>query len=125
MKKYLIPIAMLVALLGGCATTSSSSLSYTPEVRKMSYADNRLFGNLLSGIGGAAFTDEVFFPNAKERRITRIEAIVPYDNQKTGVERWTIQHDGQDSCSYILKFIPDGSGGTQFTVRKDTGTTNN
>lgn len=118
MKNQLTLVATLIVLVTGCVTTSSSKLTYTPEVRKMSYADNRLFHDVLNAIGGVKFADEQFFPNAKERRITGIEAIVPYDNRKTGVERWTIQHDGQDSCPYLVKFIPNGRGGTQFTVQR-------
>ena len=121
MKKYLVLIATLAFLIGGCATMSSSSLTYTPEIRKMSDADNRLFHDLLTQMGGVKFADEVMFPNAKSRAIVKIEVIVPYDNQKTGIEHWTVQHDGLDTCVYIVKFIPDGSGGTQFTVQKDKG----
>jgi hypothetical protein len=97
-------------------------LTCSPEVRKMSYADNRLFRDMLNAISGVGFFDEVLFPNAKERKVIKIQAIVPYDNRKTGVEYWTVQHDGQDSCSYIVNFIPDGRGGTTFTVKKDEGT---
>ena len=122
MKNQLILIATLAVFLSGCATTSSP-LTYTPEIRKMSYADNRLFRDMLSGIGGVGFADEVSFPNAKVRTVTKIEAIVPYDNRQTGVERWTVQHDGQDICSYIAKFIPDGRGGMTFAVQKDDGKT--
>jgi hypothetical protein len=82
-----------------------------------------LFRDLLGASGGVNFADEVTFPKVKERRIVKIEAIVPYDNHKTGVERWTIQHDGKDTASYLLKFIPEGHGGTQFTVQKDEGKT--
>jgi hypothetical protein len=123
MKNKIILITTLAVFLAGCATmisSSSSSLTYTPEVRKMSYADNRLFHDMLNQIGGVGFADQAIFPDAKIRTITKIEAIVPYDNRKTGIERWTIQHDGQDSCSYIVKFIPDGGGGTTFAVQKDT-----
>ena len=121
MKNTITFIAVLI-LLAGCATTSRSKLTYAPEVRKMSYADDRLFRDLLNAIGGVKFADEVSFPNAKERRITAIEALVPYDNRKTGIERWTIRHDGQDSCSYLVRFIPDGRGGTTFTVQKEKET---
>ena len=121
MKKHLALIAILALFTGGCATMSSSSLTCTPEIRKLSDADNSLFHDLLTQIGGVGFADETFFPNAKSRTIVKIEIIVPYDNQKTGIERWTIQHDGLDTCSYIVKFIPDGSGGTRFAVRKDNG----
>jgi len=87
----------------------------------MSDADNRLFHDLLTQIGGVKFADEVIFPKAKNRAIVKIDVIVPYDNRKIGIERWTIQHDGFTTCSYIVKFIPDGNGGTQFTVQKDNG----
>ena len=120
MKNKIILIATLAVFIAGCATMGSSSLTYTPEVRKMSYADNRLFHDMLSQIGGVGFADQAFFPDAKIRTITKIEVIVPYDNRQTGIERWTIQHDGQDSCSYTVKFIPDGVGGTTFAVQKDT-----
>ena len=121
MKKHLVLIAALALVIAGCATTSSSSLTYTPEIRKISDADNRLFGDLLTQIGGVGFADEAIFPNAKSRAIVKIDVIVPYDNKKTGIEHWTVQHDGLDTCVYIVKFIPDGSGGTQFTVQKDNG----
>jgi len=85
----------------------------------MSYASNRLFHDMLSGIGGVAFFDEVAHPNAKERRIVKIEVMVPYDNRKTGVERWTIKHDGDETVSYLVKFVPDGHGGTTFSVKHE------
>jgi hypothetical protein len=119
-KNKISLIATLAAFLAGCATMISSSVTYTPEIRKMSYADNRLFHDMLNSIGGVGFADEALFPNAKVRTITKIDAIVPYDNRQTGVERWTVQHDGQDSCSYTVKFIPDGGGGTTFAVQKET-----
>jgi hypothetical protein len=120
MKKKVLTIA-LTLLLVGCATMGSSAkLAYTPEIRKMSSADDRLFRDLLNAIGGVKFADEVSFPDAKQRKITAIETIVPYDNRKPGSERWTIQHDGQDFASYLVRFNPDGRGGTTFTVQKDT-----
>ena len=123
MKKQIILISMLAAVLCGCATIPPSQLSCAPEVRKMSYADDRLFRDVFGGMGGVGFADEVMFPNAKDKKITKIEAIVPYDNHKVGIERWTIQHDGQDTSSYIVRFIPDGHGGTTFQTKKDDGTT--
>jgi len=118
MKNKIILITTLAALLVGCATMSSSSLTYTSEVRKQSFADYRLFHDLLNAIGGVGFADEVHFPDAKIRTITGIEVVVPYNNRQTGVERWTIHHDGQDSCTYIVKLIPDGMG-TSFAVQRD------
>lgn len=88
----------------------------------MSYADERLFCDLLTQIGGIGFAEHVMFPHVKSREVVNIEAIVPYDNRKTGVERWTIKHDDQEICSYLVRFIPDGQGGTTFSVKKDRGT---
>jgi hypothetical protein len=122
MKNQFAIIATLTLFLAGCATTLPTRLTSTVDVRKMSYADERLFRDLLTEKGGVGFAECVIFPRVKEGKITSIEAIVPYDNHKTGVERWTVQHDGQDTCSYIVKFIPDGHGGTQFTVQQDDGT---
>jgi hypothetical protein len=123
MKKYLVLIAALALLVSGCATMSSSSLTYTPEIRKMSDASNTLFHDLLTQIGGVGFADETLFPNAKSREIVKIEVVIPYDNRETGVEHWTVQHDGLETCVYIVKFIPDGRGGTEFTVQQDKGST--
>lgn len=118
MSKRLIIITVIGLCLVGCA----SRLAYTPEIRKESCADNRLFSDMLNGIGGVGFADEVLYPNAKERRIVKIEVGVPYDNKRTGIEHWTIQHDGAAACSYIVKFIPDGVGGTRFTIQRDSET---
>ena len=92
------------------------------DVAKQTTADDQLFRDLLTDKGGISFADFALFPNVKERIVTNIKVIVPYDNHKTGVERWTIEHVGQGSCSYVVRFIPDGSGGTTFTVQKDNGT---
>ena len=123
MKNQFAIIAILALFLAGCVSTPPTRLTCTDDVRKMSYADERLFRDLLTQQGGVGFAECALFPRVKEAKIKSIEAIVPYDNHKTGVERWTVQHDGQDTCSYTVKFIPDGHGGTQFTVQKDDGTT--
>jgi hypothetical protein len=65
--------------------------------------------------------DSIFAPTAKERRILKIDVIVPYDNQRVGVERWTISRDEHETAAYIIKMIPDGHGGTDFNVGKDDG----
>jgi hypothetical protein len=122
MKNQLAIITALSLFLAGCATTFTPRLSCTVDIRKMSYADERLFSDLMTQTGGIGYAEYVLYPNVKLGTITKIEAIVPYDNHKTGVERWTIQHDGQDTVSYIVKFIPDGKGGTDFTVQKEDGT---
>jgi len=121
MKKHLLLIAALALLISGCATmSSSSSLTCDPEVRKLSDADDTLFNNLLSQMGGVGFTDESLFPGAKTRTVVNITAIVPYNNHQTGIERWTVEHDSpDDTCSYIVNLIPDGHNGTTFTVQRD------
>ena len=85
----------------------------------MSYADERLFRDLWTAPGGVGFADVTMYPRARNKALTRIEVLTPYDNKKTGVERWYIQHDGQDTAAYLVKLIPDGHGGTTFTVQKD------
>ena len=114
--------ATLALFLTGCETIKTqSSLTCTPEIRKMSYADDALFRQVLKGINGVGFADEVIFPQVKERLVTKIEVDVPYDNQKTGVEHWTVQHDGKDSCSYLVKFTPVGNGSTNYRVQPESG----
>jgi len=112
------------SMLAICATVYAAEPSYAMltcarEVRKMSLADDTLFRDMLGGIGGAGFSDTVRYPKAKSRIVTKIEVIVPYDNVKTGIERWTIVHDGNQSTAYILYFVPDGRGGTKFGVKLD------
>jgi hypothetical protein len=122
MKNQFAIIVTLALFLTGCTTTFTPRLGCSEDVRKMSYADERLFSDLMTKPGGVGFAECVIYPNVKLGMITKIEAIVPYDNHKIGIERWTVQHDGQDTCSYIVKLIPDGHGGTDFTVQKDDGT---
>jgi len=108
--------SVLIVFLSGCASTSR--LTYTPEVRKMSYADNTLFRNLRSGIGGVGFADEVIYPDVNERRIEKIEIITPYNNRIAGKEKWTVNHDGKTNVSYLVTLNPDGRGGTYFSVKQ-------
>lgn len=98
--------------------SGSAALVYTPEVRKMSFADEKLFTNLVMGIGGVTFADEVHYPDAKRRKLVRIEAAVPYNGREAGVERWEIEHDGGETVSYTVTYTPDGRGGTVFSVAK-------
>jgi len=85
----------------------------------MSAADDRLFRDVFGGPGGVGFADRVMFPQARAKKITKIEVVVPYDNHHPGSERWTVEHDGRDSCAYLVKFLPDGHGGTTFSTQKD------
>lgn len=105
-----------ISVLCGCATIPR--LSYTPEVRKMSYADNLLFKNLSTGIGSVCFVDEVMHPDATQRVIEKIEVITPYDNRAVGLEKWTINHGGESRASYLVELTPDRRGGTYFSVKK-------
>jgi hypothetical protein len=133
----------LGATLSGCTTTASlpdrhasgapppsasraapaitAALTYTPEVRSSSRADDRLFTDMMHAMGGVDFLDRELFPQATQRALTSIEVVVPYDNRETGIERWTIQHDGEITATYMVRFKPDGKGGTYFSVAQDIG----
>ena len=116
MKKYLLLATIFIIGLTGCETMPK--MAYTPEVRKMSFCSDILFKDSLNGV---MMMDSIFAPTAKERRILKIDVIVPYDNQRVGVERWTISRDEHETAAYIIKMIPDGHGGTDFNVGKDDG----
>jgi hypothetical protein len=98
-------------------STSSAMLTCSKEVRKQSFADNTLFHDMLAGIGGVGMADAVRYPHAAAREVAKIEVDVPYDNRKTGIERWTIKHDDGTQVVYTLYFVPDGNGGTNFGVK--------
>lgn len=99
MKNTFVLLAM-IALLAGCGTTREAHMTVEPGVRAMSFADERLFRDILMARGGVGFADFVMYPHATQKTLTSIQVITAYHNNNTGVERWTIQHDGQDSCSY-------------------------
>jgi hypothetical protein len=113
-------ILAVAALLAGCTTTRDAKMVVQPGVREQSTADETLFRDVLTQRGGVGYADFVLYPNSAQKTLTSIQVITPYDSHMGGMERWTIQHDGQDSCTYLVKFIPDGQGGTTFTVQKDT-----
>src|SRR5262249_37812615 len=117
-----LALAIGVAVYATSAASSPAQLKYAADVRKSSFASDRLFNDLTHAIGGVDFADRVSFPNVTTRILVRIEVITPYDNHQTGMERWTIQHDGGTTASYIVRFVPDGKGGTNFAVSKDKGT---
>jgi hypothetical protein len=94
-------------------------LNCSSEIRKMSHVDNAQFRALLGGIGGIAMMDEAIFPNVKEREIVEIKVITLCLNGKTGVERWTIKHDGNQTAAYLVKLIPDFRGNTHTTIEQD------
>jgi hypothetical protein len=113
-----------ITMLAICSVVHAAQPNYAmltcaEEVRKMSFASDLLFNDMLRGIGGVGMADTSFYPQAKSRSVTKIEVFVPYDNARTGIERWTITHDGDRATAYILYFVPDGHGGTNFGVRRD------
>ena len=117
MKK--LPLFVMIITLAGCATIGSSSkLTYAPEVRRQSSASDTSFHDLLTAIGGVGYADRAAYPNAKERTLVRVEVLLPYDNQKTGSERWTIRHDANEIAVYQVTLVPDGEGATDFSVSK-------
>ena len=114
-----------LAVLALCSVAYAAQPSYAmltcaKATRKMSFASDALFNDMLGGIGGAGMADTARYPQAKSRSVTKIEVIVPYDNVRTGIERWTITHDGDQAIAYILYFVPDGHGGTNFGVKLDS-----
>jgi hypothetical protein len=122
MKNTLALITALV-LLVGCATTPHGTIAIPPEVRKMSTTDETLFRDLLTKPGGVTHADMVLYPRSQQKTLTRIEVLTPYDNRRTGQERWFIQHEGGETTAYLVKLIPDGRGGTTFTVQRDSSPT--
>lgn len=81
-------------------------VAYTAKVRKQSFASDVLFNDLINGETGIGAADKFFFPDAEVRKVTEIKVEVPYNNKETGVEHWTVQHDGKGSSTYILNSIP-------------------
>jgi hypothetical protein len=118
MKK--LPLFVMIITLAGCAAIASSSkLTYPPEVRKQSMANDISFHDLLTAIGGVGYSDRVAYPNAKERTLIRVEVVLAYDIKRTGSERWTIRHDKNEIAVYQVSLVPDGEGATNFTVRQE------
>lgn len=90
----------------------------------MSTTDDTLFRDLLTKPGGVAHADMILFPRSQRKTLARIEVLTPYDNRQTGQERWFIQHESGEPTPYLVRLIPDGRGGTTFTVQRDTAPTN-
>jgi len=83
-------------------------------VRGQSFASDALFRDLMLGVGGVGIADQVYFPSVAERKLVRIEVVVPFDNQRVGIERWTISHGPNLYATYTVRMVPDGEGGTNF-----------
>ncbi len=109
---------MIVTLAGCAAIASSSKLTYAPEVRRQSSANDTSFHDLLTAIGGVGSADRAAYPNARERTLVRVDVLLPYDNQRIGSERWTVKHDTNEIAVYQVTLVPDGEGSTDFTVSK-------
>lgn len=122
--KYIVALVTAVCLLFGCATAPHGTMAISPEVRKMSTADETLFRDLLTQRGGVAFADMIFYPHSQRKTLTRIEVLTPYDNHRVGQERWFVEHEDGTTTAYRVRFIPDGRGGTTFTVQRDSSATN-
>lgn len=117
MRKLLL-FAMVIAL-AGCATLGGSSkVTYTPDVQRESSVSIPLFHDLLNAYGGVGRADDAAFPNAKERKLVSIDVILPYSNNGTGSEHWSIQHEGNKVAVYEVILIPDGEGSTDFSVSR-------
>jgi hypothetical protein len=117
MKK--LSLFVMIITLAGCATIAiSSKLTYTPEVRRQSSSSDTTFHDLLTVIGGVGYVDRAAYPNSKERTLDRVEVILPYGDQKTGSERWTVKHDTNEIAVYQVTLVPDGEGATDFAVRQ-------
>ena len=115
-----IAVVPLTLLLGGCVTpVASSTLTCTPEVRAK-YQDGVLAGTLFEDRDVVSVADIKFFPHARIRKVIALNSVVPYKKDQTCVEAWTVQHDDGTACTYTVKYIPDGHGGTSFTVRKES-----
>jgi hypothetical protein len=120
MKTIRHALAVLaVCTVAHAAQTTYATLTCPNEIRRMSFASDALFRDMLGGIGGVGMADAARYPQAKSRFIAKIQVIVPYDNVRTGIERWTIAHDGDKGVAYILYFVPDGHDGTNFGVKLD------
>jgi hypothetical protein len=117
MKK--LPLFIILVLLAGCVSIGNSSkITYTPELRKQSFATDTMFHDLLTAYKGVGYTDAHAYPNAKERTLVRVEVILPYDNHRTGSERWTIKHEAGQTAVYQVSMVPDGEGSAEFWVSK-------
>lgn len=84
----------------------------------MSLAGDRLFNDVFASPGGVGFADRVYFPDVQSKRVKKIEIIKPYDNRDSGIEEWYIEHAGGSTIVYIVEYIPDGKGGTFFSVKR-------
>jgi len=90
-------------------------------VQAMSKTDEVLFHDLLAARGGVGHADFTLYPHSKQKTLTRIEVLTPYDNHQIGEEHWYIKHEDGETCCYLVRLIPDSHGGTTFTVQKEQG----
>lgn len=109
---------MIITLAGCVSIIGTSKLSYTPEVRRQSSASDTSFHDLLTAIGGVGNVDRAAYPDSKERALVRVEVISPCGDQKIGSERWTIQHDANQTAVYQVILVSDEDGATDFDVTK-------
>jgi hypothetical protein len=87
-------------------------------VRRQSQADDVLFRDLMTAIGGVAFADRVYFPRVSMRNITKITPIARSNGMSPAMEEWTIDHGAEGAVVYVVTITPDGRGGAYFSVQK-------
>ncbi|MCC4271798.1 hypothetical protein LL254_13850 [Marinobacter nauticus] len=103
MKIFKIALIFIILGIVGCASTpSTSTLRISGEVRAASQTDKRLFSDIVMAPGGVGFVDKALYPRAKASEVIKIEVITPYTGEAKGVERWHIQHDGNDIATYLV-----------------------
>ncbi|HVW20773.1 MAG TPA: hypothetical protein VHC86_06115 [Opitutaceae bacterium] len=121
MKRHLLILALVAAAASRACAADGELLSYDAKVRKGSFASDELFHTLLAAPHGVGQVDAHAFPHAIERKLRRIEAFVPYNGVRTGIELWTVEHAPADTVNYLITLAPDWQGSVTFQVQQDTG----
>lgn len=85
----------------------------------MSSVGDALFQNILLGPGGVGAADLMSYPAAQKKTVTRIEVLRVPSGRERGEERWYVDHDGKNTCSYLVTLVPDALGNIIFKVHKE------
>lgn len=112
---FILTVA-LVLLLGGCATNYQSTSQLPVEARNQSLANDQLLRDMLTGLGGVAFVDQALYPDVGTRIVLQVETVSLPDESGRASERWYVQHDGNETVTYLITLEPDGQGGTYFST---------
>lgn len=113
-----LPLLVLSVILTSCATVSGDRITCAADVRRQSQADDVLFADLMTAVGGIAFADKVYFPTASMRKVTRITPIARSNGVGPAMEEWMIDHGAEGTVVYVVTITPDGRGGAYFSVQK-------